>query len=136
MTPQYPMNAQMEDGVKELISSFYAVSDTPGMNEEWRDFYAKDAYLWMANDRAHGHDEILKVRHKMWELVAERKHTVEKVFPASFNPGKAEFMLQGTVNYTLRTGEKAGADWAGHATLKKNDAGEWKFEYYRVYIQR
>lgn len=72
----------------------------------------------------------------MWEHVAERTHTVEKVFPARFQPGRPEFMLFGRVDYVLRTAQKQSADWAGHAILEKDEKGDWKFAYYRVYIQR
>ena len=72
----------------------------------------------------------------MWEHVAERNHTVEKVFPAGFRSDRTEFMAFGRVDYVLRTGEGQAADWAGHAILKKDEYEQWKFEYYRVYIQR
>ena len=74
----------------------------------------------------------------MWEKVHDRKHTIKQAFVGSFEGkegGTTEFMLYGTVDYELKTGEKASADWAGHARLRR--AGrEWKFAHYRVYIQR
>lgn len=85
------------------------------------------------------------MREGMWEKVASRKHTVKQAFPGSFNEGAeggepaagqtTEFMLYGTVDYVLKTGDKASADWAGHARVRR-EGKAWKFVYYRVYIQR
>lgn len=73
----------------------------------------------------------------MWEKVEARKHTVHKVFPASFTEaaGEQELMLFGSVEYKLKAGGQDSVDWAGYAHLVKDD-GAWKFQYYRVYIQR
>lgn len=78
----------------------------------------------------------------MWEKVEARKHTVYKVFTASFDESSTaqeavELALFGSVAYKLKTGTEDGADWAGNAKLVKA-AGDkaWKFAYYRVYIQR
>lgn len=82
--------------------------------------------------------------------MAARKHSVHKVFPASFvgegeeeKPRKErdqevlELALFGSVAYTLKAGDQDGADWAGLARLVSEDRGRsWKFAYYRVYIQR
>lgn len=84
----------------------------------------------------------------MWEKVEARKHTVFLAFPASFEDSHAktdvaeqdevvELALFGSVAYRLKTGTEDGADWAGHAKLvRASGAKEWKFAYYRVYIQR
>lgn len=92
--------------------------------------------------------EILQIREGMWEKVEARKHTVSLVFPASFDDSHmktgaaeqeevVELALFGSVAYKLKTGTEDGADWAGHAKLvRANSAKEWKFAYYRVYIQR
>lgn len=77
----------------------------------------------------------------MWEKVAARKHTVFKVFPASFGGHEeVELMLYGSVVYKFKgeEGQEGGADWAGFARLVRSaeTGNEWKFAYYRVYIQR
>lgn len=81
----------------------------------------------------------------MWEKVEARKHTVFQVFPASFESKQdkevVELALFGSVAYKLKTGTQDGADWAGSAKLVRAASGgsgkeEWKFAYYRVYIQR
>lgn len=89
--------------------------------------------------------DIIKMREGMWEKVEARKHTVNKVFPASFREGgdadadEIELMLFGNVEYSLKgaqgDGGAAAVDWAGYAKLKRT-AGEWKFAYYRVYLQK
>lgn len=79
----------------------------------------------------------------MWEKVESRKHIVFKVFPASFTGAEegedevVELMLHGNVVYKLKTGTEDGVDWAGYAKLSRaRGEKEWRFAYYRVYIQR
>lgn len=91
-----------------------------------------------------GKTDILKVREGMWEKVQARKHTVYQVFPATFGGGsgsdEVELMLYGDVVYRLKgsaEGEETKVDWAGRARLTRAaGGGEWKFAYYRVYLQR
>lgn len=81
----------------------------------------------------------------MWEKVQARRHTVYQVFPANFGGSKdgdeeVELMLYGDVVYRLKggaDGEETKVDWAGRARLRREAAGgEWKFAYYRVYLQK
>lgn len=82
----------------------------------------------------------------MWRDVEERKHRLVKVFPASFSANRtavaplneAEFMLFGAVAYRLRNGGgDAVKDWAGHARLSRDKVtSQWRFGFYRVYLQR
>lgn len=77
----------------------------------------------------------------MWTVVAERKHTVNKVFPARFQDGdgECECMLFGDVHLKTKEGQELVVPWAGHATLTKAVDGpkeEWKFSQYRVWLQR
>lgn len=76
----------------------------------------------------------------MWEKVQAREHTVFQVFPATFEKtaaGEVELMLYGHVVYQLKGQEsnEPAVDWAGYAKLVKV-GNEWKFAFYRVYIQR
>lgn len=77
----------------------------------------------------------------MWEKVQAREHTVFQVFPAKFEKttgaDEVELMLYGHVVYKLKGQEsnEPAVDWAGYAKLVKVGS-EWKFAYYRVYIQR
>lgn len=81
----------------------------------------------------------------MWEKVQARRHTVYQVFPATFGGQEGggeevELMLYGDVVYRLKEsadGEETKVDWAGRARLTRAaGGGEWKFAYYRVYLQR
>ncbi|KAF3770013.1 hypothetical protein M406DRAFT_224236, partial [Cryphonectria parasitica EP155] len=144
-TPAYPANMSVDAGVQEFITTFYSVSDTPGKNQEWVEFFQDGATLVMEKKEVTGKNDIFKVREGMWEKVAARKHTVFKVFPASFAAGSAEgdeveLMLYGNVVYRLKgreTEEKDAVDWAGYAKLVRTEEDKkWKFAYYRVYIQR
>lgn len=53
-SPAYPTNVQVDAGVKDFITKFYGVSDTPGKNQEWLDFFHDDATLVMALQEASG----------------------------------------------------------------------------------
>lgn len=82
------------------------------------------------------------MREGMWSVVAERRHTVTKVFPGRFNDKEdskgAELMLHGDVAYKTKDGNSSTVPWAGHAILKKVqvEGGEevWKLSEYRVYL--
>lgn len=52
--PAYPTNVQVDAGVKDFITKFYEVSDTPGKNQEWLEFFHDDATLVMALQEATG----------------------------------------------------------------------------------
>lgn len=52
--PTYPANVPVDAGIKEFITSFYGVSDTPGKNTEWLDFFRDDATLMMEKKEATG----------------------------------------------------------------------------------
>jgi hypothetical protein len=53
-SPAYPTNVQVDAGVKDFITKFYGMSDTPGKNQEWLDFFHDDATLVMALQEATG----------------------------------------------------------------------------------
>lgn len=82
------------------------------------------------------------MREGMWSVVAERKHTVTKVFPGRFNDNEdskgAELMLHGDVAYKTKDGNSSTVPWAGHAVLRKVqvEGGEeaWKLAEYRVFL--
>ncbi|KAK3947570.1 hypothetical protein QBC32DRAFT_318687 [Pseudoneurospora amorphoporcata] len=154
----------------QFITSFFQVSDNPDLTEEWLSFFHKEAKLVMGDKVAEGKEEIRTLRKGMWEKVKARKHTVQKVFPAFAHPQPRtstgagamdddvlEFMVYGTVDYTLReteTGEEKKEekmDWAAHAKLIRRDdaagqgAGDGEasktgntsmlvFNRYRVYL--
>ncbi|ETS80764.1 hypothetical protein PFICI_08293 [Pestalotiopsis fici W106-1] len=141
--PAFPRSIAAEDKIRAFVSNFYQISDDPTKNEEWVSHFLPDAVLVMGPDRAEGvnvrEPEIRKIREKMWEKVAARKHQPLKVFESNFaDDGGAqvtEYMLYGDLVYKLKTGESQGVSWAGNMVLKQVE-GELKFSYYRVYIQR
>lgn len=53
-SPAYPTDVQVDAGVKDFITKFYGVSDTPGKNLEWLEFFHDDATLVMALQEATG----------------------------------------------------------------------------------
>lgn len=52
--PVYPTGVRVHPGIKEFITNFYGVSDTPGKNQEWADFFEEDATLVMEKKEATG----------------------------------------------------------------------------------
>lgn len=52
--PAYPTSVSVDRGIKEFITAFYSVSDTPGKNKEWADFFRDDATLAMEKKEATG----------------------------------------------------------------------------------
>lgn len=52
--PAYPSNVPVDAGIKEFITTFYGVSDTPGKNLEWLEFFRDDAMIVMAKQEAKG----------------------------------------------------------------------------------
>lgn len=83
----------------------------------------------------------------MWNVVAERRHVVNKVFPGSFQEAEAakdgaeecECMLFGDVHLVTKERQAMTVPWAGHAVLRRVEEGdkkEWKFVRYRVWLQR
>jgi hypothetical protein len=82
----------------------------------------------------------------MWRDVEARKHRLVKVFPASFSStsttsvplNEAEFMLFGAEAYQSRKdGQKSVVDWAGHALVSREKVtSQWRFHFYRVYLQK
>ncbi|KAI1427032.1 hypothetical protein F5Y12DRAFT_225963 [Xylaria sp. FL1777] len=138
----YPTGgAAVDERVKAFISTFYAISDDPLRNDEWVDYFAPDASLVMADKRAEGVEEIRNLRESMWEKIRSRRHRLDKVFPAVFElPGheheserRFEYMLYGSVDLELKSGDKVTGQWAGRAVLR-DDGGALKYTFYQVYI--
>lgn len=68
----------------------------------------------------------------MWEAVASRKHTLQKVYP--FGSGSDEVMLYGSVALELKNGGSADIEWAGRAELEKSADGKYRLKFYQVYL--
>lgn len=68
----------------------------------------------------------------MWDAVASRKHTLQKVYP--FGSGSDEIMLHGSVALELKNGGSADIEWAGRAELEKSADGKYRLKFYQVYL--
>jgi hypothetical protein len=68
----------------------------------------------------------------MWDAVASRKHTLQKVYP--FGSGSDEVMLYGSVALELKNGGSADIEWAGRAELDKSADGKYRLKFYQVYL--
>lgn len=69
--------------------------------------------------------------------VKSRRHRVDKVFPAMFGSSGFEYMLNGTVDLEMKSGEMVVVEWAGQAALGEFGGefrGELRFLYYRVWL--
>ncbi|KAL6859613.1 hypothetical protein J3F83DRAFT_315104 [Trichoderma novae-zelandiae] len=146
-TPLYPADSSLPDdaGIRAFISDFYRISDRREDNERWVGQFTEDARVVIGPGKASGKEELRTMREGMWSAVAERKHTVAKVFPGRFGDDgerRCELMLYGDVAYTTKEGQSSTVPWAGHGILRRVRDGEkgegevWKFAEYRVYLLR
>ncbi|KAI9166688.1 hypothetical protein HJFPF1_02802 [Paramyrothecium foliicola] len=127
--PVYPHHDNLPDPeIRTFITNFYRTSDNPKQNELWISHFTKDAQVVIGADSGNGEQEIRDLRGRMWTSVAERKHTVSKVFPARFQdpaaaegPVECECMLFGEVHYTTKDGNSSMKPWAGHGVVRKKD---------------
>ncbi|KAI1144455.1 hypothetical protein F5Y05DRAFT_407847 [Hypoxylon sp. FL0543] len=139
--PAFPSDHAVDQRVKDFIARFYATSDDPSKNEEWVDYFLPNAVLILGDKSAKGTDEIRRLRQGMWEHVERRRHAPEKVFPASFGgvDGSegiaAEYMLHGSLEMAMKSGERQMVAWAGRAVLKEG-GGKLKYQFYQVYLHR
>ncbi|KAI1759510.1 hypothetical protein GGR53DRAFT_471260 [Hypoxylon sp. FL1150] len=143
-TPAFPSDRAVDDKIKSYIANFYATSDDRSKNEEWVDYFLPDAVVIMGDKAAKGTQEIRQLRQGMWELVESRRHKPEKVFPATFEGTgadgdgdgvAAEYMLHGSLDLVMKTGESSAISWAGRAVLRDVD-GKLKYQLYQVYMHK
>ncbi|KAF2758245.1 hypothetical protein EJ05DRAFT_500762 [Pseudovirgaria hyperparasitica] len=127
---QYP-DVPYDPLYKAFFEEFYQVSDNPSAHEEYAQYFVPDTPLVMGQKKCVGHQDIIALRHVMWSAVEQRRHSPLKVFP--FGPNSNEFMLYGTVDYVMKTGESCSKDWAARAVLNKED-GKVRFSFYQVYL--
>lgn len=156
--PQYPCNDKLCDTtVRVLLMRFYNCSDMRGADEAWVSNFEADATVQIGLDTAKGEAEIRRLRARMWEGVQSRTHCLARVFPVLFKPFlsedgcELEMMLYGSVKYIRTSGQVEVVPWAGHAVMRNKtrratmdaeskvtvvEPGDWKFAYYRVWLQK
>ncbi|UZJ53883.1 hypothetical protein CBS101457_003203 [Exobasidium rhododendri] len=131
------------DGVPTAVASFlrqfYSLSDSPAEHQAYVDQFqlSSDGFLQIGPmKRATKSDDILAWRHKAWELISTRKHTVYGVFSKTDGDTGTEYMLHGRVDYEKKDGEKSGATWAGRMVFDENSiqTGHPKISFYQVWI--
>ncbi|KAI1384559.1 uncharacterized protein F4822DRAFT_433102 [Hypoxylon trugodes] len=137
--PAFPSDRAIDERVQEFVSRFYETSDDPTKNEEWLGYFLPDAVIIIGDKSAKGTEGLRKFRQGMWEHVEQRRHTPEKVFPASFggtgDGAYVEYMLHGSLDLITKNGEKQAISWAGRAVLKDVE-GNLKYQYYEVYLHK
>lgn len=52
--PAFAVEMPSDDSIKDFIAKFYTISDTPGKNTEWVNFFQDDATLVMEKKSATG----------------------------------------------------------------------------------
>ncbi|KAM5341239.1 hypothetical protein ACJ41O_015348 [Fusarium nematophilum] len=129
---QCPGDQSVDPEIIDFLKSFYRVSDTPGETDRYLEMFVPDATFILASKKASGHAEIRPMREGMWDSVVSRKHQIFKVFP--FGKGSNEVMLYGTVALQLKNGNAASIEWAARAEFAKSTSGEYKFQFYQVYL--
>ena len=148
--------AEIPDGVffdpeyRKFLKDFYATSDIPGAHEKYANQFTLDATVIMASHRVKGTTgiisehfgllipsspdfflAIIEMRKKMWEKVASRKHTPEKIYP--FGSNSDHVMIHGVVDYVNKDGKQAHVDWAARGHLVKVEHAI-KMDFYQVYL--
>ncbi|CEJ91498.1 hypothetical protein VHEMI07205 [[Torrubiella] hemipterigena] len=143
--PVYPQHDNLPDPeIRTFITNFYQTSDKKESDELWVSFFHSDADVTIGNDHGKSEQGIRELRARMWNVVADRKHIVYKVFPHRFQESsdegstEHELMLFGDVHVVTKDEQKLTLPWAAHAVLRKGSqpTDEWKFQKYRVYLQR
>ncbi|KAK7967651.1 uncharacterized protein PG986_001928 [Apiospora aurea] len=136
-TPEFPSTLSPTDKLRDFIPSFFQLSDDASRNEEWVGYFCSDATVVMGEDEAQGTERIRQLRSRMWDKVASRKHTVHHFSEAaSRDPdekGERDFVLEGEVEYRLKTGEIKAVPWTAHAKIKE-DGNRIRFVRYKVEI--
>lgn len=75
---------------------------------------------------------ILAWRHKGWEPVAKRTHTIHDVFVHGEKGD--QFMLHGQVDYKLKDGSDGSAIWGGWMTFEDPKSSSPKMKKYVVWL--
>ncbi|KAF2432012.1 hypothetical protein EJ08DRAFT_732767 [Tothia fuscella] len=130
---QTPSSTPLKPTLSSFFKNFYAISDNPLAHTAYADQFTPSATLIMASKTAHGREEILTLRKSMWEKVASRKHTIEKIFPIEENAD--EVMLYGRVEYVMKEDEReVCVEWAGRAVVEEGGDGVIRLRFYQVYM--
>ncbi|KAK5165714.1 uncharacterized protein LTR77_008637 [Saxophila tyrrhenica] len=130
-TAAVPSDGLVRPEIKFFFEEFYKISDTADAHEKYAETFTSDARLIMGPNEAKGRDEIIKMRHGMWEKVAQRSHKPEQIY--AFGSGSDEVMLNGTVAYVLKDDKKTETVWAAKAHFVKLD-GVLKMDFYQVFL--
>lgn len=128
--------------IAAFVRNFYRLSDDPTAHQDYVDsfdYYADTLFQIGPMAPVSTSQGVLDWRHKAWEPVAARKHTVYDVYSKAAQQGggaETEYMLHGRVDYEKKDGSKAGATWAGRMVFepKSLQAGQPKMSFYRVWI--
>ncbi|KAI0481109.1 hypothetical protein GGR56DRAFT_672148 [Xylariaceae sp. FL0804] len=122
--------------VEDFIDGFYATSDDAARDDEWVDYFTPDATVIMGDKTARGTEQIRALRRSMWEKVQSRRHSPEKKIFTHDGP-ELEYMLYGSLDLVMKTGEEVAAAWSCRAVLTEGPGESPKFQYsfYQVYIQ-
>ncbi|KAI9154747.1 hypothetical protein HJFPF1_07304 [Paramyrothecium foliicola] len=119
--------------IKEFLTEFYRLSDTPEEHEAWINSFTSDAFIQIGAQKAEGAAEIRKLRGWMWEVLKESKHTVSKIFLSS-EAGEPEIAIFGNGRFSLTSGADIDGTFAGHVAFRRL-GDELKIAIYNIYNQ-
>ncbi|KAF9895406.1 hypothetical protein FE257_000312 [Aspergillus nanangensis] len=114
-----------------FMESFYRISDTESMHDNYVASFTNDATLIMGPKSATGSKDILTLRHGLWTHVASRSHFPTRIYFG----GPNELMLYGTVKYRLKAdpSNEVEVPWAGRVVFAE-DEKDLKMKFYQVYL--
>ncbi|KAK4186548.1 hypothetical protein QBC35DRAFT_437042 [Podospora australis] len=135
----------------EFVQAFFELSDGPSRNEDWVSSFTPDAKVAIGRDAAEGREDIRAMRLGMWENVASRRHTVERVdIDGATGDNALQVQLAGNVKYTLKKKKKKKKEEANEEGGKEEevvrvvewtatgraveDEGKWRWKEYRVVL--
>lgn len=136
--PADASNKDVPPAIAAFVESFYKISDTPDVHEQYADnYYINDesrlSFQIGPMQPTNKRDGIVAWRQKGWEGVTRRKHVVNGVFISP--KWENEIMLDGTVEMD-KNGSTLKFNWAGRMAFdqKSLDDGSPKIETYKVWL--
>ena len=136
--PAETSNKGVPPAIAKFVESFYQISDTPDVHEQYADdYYIHDedrlSFQIGPMQPTNKREGIVAWRQKGWEGVTRRKHVVNGIFISP--KWENEIMLDGTVEMD-KNGSTLKFNWAGRMVFDQTslDEGSPKIETYKVWL--
>lgn len=124
-------NTITDPAIKSFIEKYYAVSNDPGVHDDYADLFTPDGEFSMNDKKAKGTKQIRDLRKAIWSHVPGRDHSPIQIY--THCDDQTDLMILGDVSYSHHAGHQTGADWAAKMKLEKV-GGEYKVGYYQIIV--